>query len=72
MQYCTAMCMFVASEEIGLGVNTGNTTHMFISRCQIGGQNRYVVTALKYFENVGKLKYCIICGNDNDKSTLYL
>jgi hypothetical protein len=46
-----------ACREVGLEVHTEKTKNMALSCHQNAGQNHYLLTAKKTFENVAKFKY---------------
>jgi hypothetical protein len=45
------------SEKVGLQVNTEKSKYMLLSRHQNAGQNRYIKTANRCFENVAKFRH---------------
>jgi ribosomal protein S2 len=45
------------SKEVGLEVNTEKTTHMLLSCHQNAGQNHYIRTVNRCFENVAQFRY---------------
>jgi hypothetical protein len=49
--------LLVASEDVGLEVNTEKIRYMVVSRHQNGGQIHNLLIANKSFENLAKIKY---------------
>jgi predicted esterase YcpF (UPF0227 family) len=49
--------LIVASQEVGLEVNTEKTKYMLLSHHQNAGQNHNIKIANKYFENVAQFRY---------------